>query len=80
MLGLIYGVLPWADMNAATALGVLGRSVMSLAGASARVDGRGNKGVALGNTQPRAVGARVDGRVHDTVSSHWPQECIRGAS
>ena len=30
ILGLIYGVLLWADMNAATPLGARGRSVMSL--------------------------------------------------
>ena len=30
ILGVIYGVLLWADMNAATPLGVWGRSVMSL--------------------------------------------------
>ena len=31
ILGVIYGVLLWADMNAATPLGALGRSVISLA-------------------------------------------------
>ena len=30
-VGVIYGVLLWADMNAATQLGAWGRSVMSLA-------------------------------------------------
>ena len=30
ILGVIYGVLLWADMNAATPLGAQGRSVMSL--------------------------------------------------
>ena len=33
MLGVIYGVLLWADMNAATPLVARGRSVMSLDGA-----------------------------------------------
>ena len=32
ILGVIYGVLLWADMNAATPLGAWGRSVMSLEG------------------------------------------------
>ena len=31
ILGVIYGVLLWLDMNAATPLGAWGRSVMSLA-------------------------------------------------
>ena len=31
ILGVIYGVVLWADMNAATPLGARGRSVMSLA-------------------------------------------------
>ena len=31
ILGVIYGILLWADMNAATPLGARGRSVMSLA-------------------------------------------------
>ena len=31
ILGVIYGVLRWADMNAATPLGARGRSVISLA-------------------------------------------------
>ena len=33
ILGVIYGVLLWADMNAATPLGVWGRFVISLEGA-----------------------------------------------
>ena len=37
MLGVIYGVLLWTDMNAATPPGVRGRSGMSLAHGMSRV-------------------------------------------
>ena len=47
ILGVIYGVLLWADMNTATPLGARGRSVI---GGAATIDGSGGSSRRSGST------------------------------